>query len=1123
MNTKKYPARIWLAGGLVLTTFFSATPQVYAEGNNWTGFGGDNQWETPANWSLGSIPAEGQDVEITNGAQVYTQAISPPLATLHVRGDSTNLTQTGGSLDTTVMLVEGSGVWNEPGYMSNSPATYSLANGTLQAADVIVGQAAYGIFSQIDSTVTITDTLTLAMTSNGSGLYSMGSYSTTRDSATNTTSIETISGGTLQAGNIVIGNDNRQDYAFVPYYSEFSQIDSAVTVANTLTLGKEQGGWGSYSIGEDIRQGLIGEIYLGKASGGSLSAANVIIGDAGRGSFNQIDSSVNIADTLTLGKQQGGEGSYSLGQVISQWDDTTGSYIFSTATGGTLQASNTIIGDDGNGSFTQIDSTATFGTLTLGKQQEGHGSYSLGQIISQWDDTTGSSVFAGTATGGSLLAENVVIGDGVGYHENEYGGYFVPNDFRQFDSSVIISGTLTLGKQQEGYGSYSLGQVISQWNYTTFSSMIMGTATGGTLQANNAIIGDFGDGYFSQIDSSATFGTLTLGKQQEGYGSYDLGQIYWQWDDTTDKYIIKTATGGTLLATDTIIGDVGNGSFTQIDSTATFGTLTLGKQQEGYGSYSLGGSFSLWDDITGSYIFSTATGGTLKATNAIIGDEGQGSFNQIGSSVTFDTLTLGKQQGGYGSYSLGQIISQWDSTTGSNITSTATGGTLQATDTIIGDEGNGSFTQIDSTATFGTLTLGKQQEGHGSYSLGQIIWQWDDTKGSSVFAETATGGSLLAENVVIGDSAGYLENEYGGYFVSNDFRQFDSSVIISGTLTLGKQQGGYGFYSLGQFISQWDYTINSSVFVGTATGGTLQATNAIIGDEGRGAFNQIDSSATFGTLTLGKQHEGVGYYWLGQDISRRDDTTQSFVSTGTATGGTLQTTNAIIGDEGEGFFTQTNNSTTIDDTLTVARHNGSQGYVAIAGGTLDAAHIVVGVDGEGRFEQTGGTVTANTMTISSKSQVDLSGGSLLINDSLTNEGWLSLASADLLTVGNTFTNTGVLEIDLANYNGQNFITLLHSTADLDGELRIINSGGQSTEGIIFTLLYAEGELLGDLDFDNIMTDNLQGYRFDGMSRVGNALQLNLASLPSAVPAPSSLLLLSSALLMLARRRQRSIQ
>jgi len=49
-------------------------PRTLLSAVNWTGLGGDNNWDTPTNWSTSSVPGSGDDVTINTAANVVHSA-----------------------------------------------------------------------------------------------------------------------------------------------------------------------------------------------------------------------------------------------------------------------------------------------------------------------------------------------------------------------------------------------------------------------------------------------------------------------------------------------------------------------------------------------------------------------------------------------------------------------------------------------------------------------------------------------------------------------------------------------------------------------------------------------------------------------------------------------------------------------------------------------------------------------------------------------------------------------------------------------------------------------------------------------------------------------------------------
>ena len=726
-------------------------------------------------------------------------------------GASSNFSQSGGTNIVNGTLAVGS--------TAGSNGTYNLIAGALSAINEVVGDAGAGAFNQSGGTNTVGGTLTVGGQLGGQGTYSLSAGALTAASEI----IGDAGNGTFTQGSGNFG------------YSSTNQVDG------TLTLGKQVGGSGTYNL------------YAG-----ALSAGAEIIGDGGSGSFYQNGGTNTVGNTLTLGKQSSGSGSY---------------YLL----GGQLTANDEIIGDAGYGSFYQAGGTHNVNhTLTLAQQAGSSGYYNL--------------------FGGALSDENIVIGDA------GYGGFTQGNSSAQFPSEPThtVTDTLTLGKQASGYGYYYLNV--------------------GKLSAKNQIVGAAGQGWFGQGDyygysptntTNTVSGTLTLGQQAGGQGTYNFYS-------------------GLLTAANEIIGDAGTGTFNQGEGNFGYsstnnvnGTLTVGQQAGSQGIYNL-------------------IAGTLTALREVIGDAGTGTFNQSGGTNTVgETLTLGKQAGGQGTYNL-------------------SAGALAAVDEIVGDAGDGTFTQgqgnfgySTTNSVSGTLTLGGQAGSHGIYNL--------------------IAGTLSTQNTTVGDAGIGTFNQSGGTHTVNE------------TLSVGKQAGSSGVYNL--------------------SNGALSAANEIIGDAGLGTFNQLSgSNAVADTLVIGRQLEGSGAYNL--------------------TAGQLTTAKTVVGDAGAGVFTQTGGVHTTQ-ALTVGNQTSGYGNYNLFGGTLNVVDEVVGDAGTGIFTQTGGVHKVDTLTLGNQNggsgTYNLRGGNLTAGNIVNGAGTGALLiSGGALNFG---AGTHDVDVDILKVSGQGVINL----------------------------------------------------------------------------------------------------
>src|SRR5579872_1957564 len=99
----------------------------------------------------------------------------------------------------------------------------------------------------------------------------------------------------LNADNEIIGDGG---------LGQFTQNGGTNTISGQLTLGSQKG--------SGTTGGLLSVDNTYTLSGGDLSAANLVVGDGGHGTFNQNGGTNTISGQLILGNQGGGGGVYNL-------------------------------------------------------------------------------------------------------------------------------------------------------------------------------------------------------------------------------------------------------------------------------------------------------------------------------------------------------------------------------------------------------------------------------------------------------------------------------------------------------------------------------------------------------------------------------------------------------------------------------------------------------------------------------------------------------------------------------------------------------------------------------------------------------------------------------------------
>ncbi len=660
-------------------------------------------------------------------------------------------------------------------------------------------------------------------------------------------------------------------------------------------------------------------------------------------------------------------------------------------------------------------------------------------------------------------------------------------------------------------------------------------------------IGTDGEGYFYQDGGEFQFsGALYLGDQSNGHGVYDM---------TGGSIVVgPNGPGGIVL------GEWGGlGKFYQSGGTVDIVDLTLARQENSTGNYSLSGDSSVTLTVDGP---------------VVVGHKGNGTFTQEGGihTVKNNDLTVGYYSGSSGTYNLidGELNVQGNEyigrETGSSGIFNQSGGshtvtqnlyvdafagskgvynlssgslTVDGDRAVVGSFGNGEFNQGPDTIypyyggdggifkTAGHLILGELEEGTGTYNLyGGIldVGGWTDVGqyGTGVFNQN--GGTHTTNGLVLGQSegsSGYYELNNDGMLsvggaerigVSGEgsFKQTNGTHEIGSDLVLANDVGSTGSYDL----QGGDLSVTGYTFVGmngegsfTQTGGTHQALGLTLGQEadGDGKYDLNDGSLAVGQhehigLTgNGTITQGEGSHTIGSDLVLGNETTGN--GTFNLKSGTLEVGgNTYVGMNGNGTFDQTGGMHTVSGDITIAANAGSTGTYNFSGGTLTADNIIIN---SGGLFQGAGVVDAS---------FNIQGGTLAPG-----------SSPGSLTINGSFDQTsGILAIELGGYDqgtDYDFLKILGGDASLAGKLEVSLWEGFLPEvGDTFDILYAKSGINGifgsyllpegwNWDVAYLNLDGLEG--LDTVRLTANA-----------VPIPDAIWLLGSGLIGLVGIRRR---
>jgi hypothetical protein len=320
------------------------------------------------------------------------------------------------------------------------------------------------------------------------------------------------------------------------------------------------------------------------------------------------------------------------------------------------------------------------------------------------------------------------------------------------ESSLAVSNLMVVGR--DGTGTVDQG-----WSNLTAHTLIIGDREGGS-----------GTGEFTQINGNNTFENLVL-----GFHGSDLGN---------GTYNLNVAGVLDINGDHLMVGDEGRGYFNHnwgYISLNNNAQLIIGNQYQGFynhevgGVYSLGGvilgqsagSYGSYNMITGFpegtqlYVGTDRLGTQYTHKPLIVGDEGEGVFQQNGGLVdVFAKLSLGQGEHGEGHYTMG------DSFDDAGVYHSAE---LNTWGCYVGEKGKGVLNQkAGFLSTYG-MTLGKDAGSSGVFNQKTDIKPDGDAPVAEVYG-----------TMVVGDAG------------VGQFYQDGGSLQVTDKLILGAQCGSSG-------------------------------------------------------------------------------------------------------------------------------------------------------------------------------------------------------------------------------------------------------------------------------------------------------------------------------------------
>ncbi|MGA3065807.1 MAG: PEP-CTERM sorting domain-containing protein [Tepidisphaeraceae bacterium] len=878
------------------------------------------KWENAANWSLGA-PSSSDTNDDVDSSAVSGNAIIDSVTTVSFPSTLSinNLNISDGLSTDNSVILDADASASVPLDIANAltvdnGASISIYGGAVDTLTAEIGVDATGYGYQTGGSLSVTQDFHLGRDTGGAGYYS-------------------LSGGSLSVGETEYVGQAFGSFNASGSFTQYS--GSTHTIANGLQIGNQSVGSGAYTMNGgslSVTNGIdIGPVGTFTQSGGTVTTLNgggfgdltldgsyemdntnlsdpavlsvagsEYIGDTGNGSFVQTGGTNTAAGNITIARQPGSTGSYSLqgGTLSGQNLINNGTLtIYSGATfhiAGTISGTGTIIQNDGTSTYanqTTIDQgsvqiaggTATgAGSLLVGADAGSSGSLAIsggtttitgdlgvgnnGTITGGASTASGSvTVSAGTLTTHLVLLGNTTGGSGTlqisgtgnveldGLNMNDLtvnnGSLQVVSQAAQPGDDPEIVGALVGGYMRNGAMTVSGGTVTSPVLKLGVTSGFTGTYT----QTGGAVtVTTFGDGNDASQTSGAGIGTASisggtldagavlLGSSAGGAGSATFSGSS-SINVTNDMYVGAASGSGTVSSSGN--AQIAIGGILSIGGTGGSGDVTVG----GSSSWDPGGAHL--NDLTvkqnGNFVVTnqpTPQGADPVINASIVGGyQYNGALNvQDSATVTAPNIKLGVTSGFTG-------------------TMTQTGGTTTVGVLGVGNDGTetggagiGVANISGGTLSAATIDLGSSAGGVGTLQLGSAA-NVTASDGTTISSGSTLGGvGTLDSNVTSageiapGDDPGTLN--ISGNLISTgaidvqlaSLTTFDQ-LDVSGNANLG---GTIGVSLLDGYQPLWGQTFTIMNFNSfTNSGYTLDLTHWLDGSTTLSASN-TDNSLT---------------------------------------------------------------------------------------------------------------------------------------------------------------------------------------------------------------------------------------------------------------------------------------
>jgi hypothetical protein len=778
--------------------------------NVWQGASADWTVSPATNWSLGHVPAAGEDVQISNGTTVTHNANGTP------GGDAVNsLLISGGS-----KLVLFGGQVTDSTTLDASGGTFQLAGGTLVGATVTAGT-------------------TFTATSSGGTLTNV-SIAGTLDMRAATGTVRVSGNLTLPGGTVFLGDAPANFQGQLQFVDAGPQTVDGLSAASPGKIvfgGYQQDGLVAnnaqvkLTLGANLTvTGASGKVEMGGATFDNLGK---ILEDPNATGGSLFSKTMTLNGTGwtnhgTLGAQNGGSlslaGSWSNSGTVSDDQSTVNlGGSFTTAGLGTFTATKGAINLTG-----ALDNTAPGAVLRVGAAPLAGNWFLAGGTI------TGGTVQAATGSALGVTGSSTVVGvtlDGTGA-----GNSPSPLDMATHSATLRVSGDLTLKGATLTLGD-DAGNSVDQLLFVDAAAQAVdgsGAAAPGTV-----VMGGYrNDGLLSSAATTkVTLGanltvTGAAGTVAMGAAAFDnLGTVLEDPSATGgspfDKFM---ALSGTNWANHGAVGARNGGTLNLLGSWSNSGTIST----DATSTLNVGGSFT----TAGLGTF-TRSGGVINLTGAL---NNAGATFRVGAAPLPGSWVLTTS----GTVSGGTV----QAATGSALVAVGPGGTLAGV-TLDGTGAGNSAAPLDMQHQSASLRVSGDLTLKGAtLTLGDDATNFADTLlFVDAAAQTVDGLSAASPGTIV----------FGGYKGDGLFNSTSTTKVTlganltvtgaSGTIDMGTA----AFDNLGTILEDPNATVGTPVSKTMTLNGTGWVNHGTVGARNGGTLQAQGTTTNFaaGTLTGG--------------------------------------------------------------------------------------------------------------------------------------------------------------------------------------------------------------------------------------------------------------------------------